>query len=56
MNLEPLFNITGNVQTRWDSSDNWGAEKGSACQDNDGRKRSPCFPLGAGESANFIKF
>jgi hypothetical protein len=50
MNLEPLYIVPENVQTRWASPENWGAEKGAACLENDGRKRSACFPLGAGES------
>lgn len=38
------------IQTRWASAENWKGEKGVAAQANAGRKGSPNFPLGPGES------
>lgn len=50
----PLYAIPTNVHTRWASPENFAAGKGAACQGNDGRKRSPCFPIKAGESKTLL--
>jgi hypothetical protein len=35
--VRSLFIVPKGVQTRWASPENWGAEKGGACRDDDGR-------------------
>jgi len=45
-----LYRAPKGVQTRWASPENWGAEKGGACKNNDGRKRRASFWLKVGES------
>jgi len=48
-NLSELSKVPANVHTRWASPENFSAAKGAACKGTDGRKRSPCFPMKAGE-------
>jgi hypothetical protein len=48
MNSDPLYIVPEGVQTRWASPENFGAQKGGACAQDDGRKRSACFPIPAG--------
>ena len=47
---DPLYIVPPNVHTRWASPENFGALKGGACANDDGRKRSAWFTLKAGES------
>ena len=47
---QPLFQMPRNIQTRWASAENFAGEKGGACRNDDGRKRSPSFCLKAGEA------
>ncbi|MBL8092641.1 MAG: DUF2961 domain-containing protein [Anaerolineales bacterium] len=54
MTTESLFVIPSGVQTRWASPENFGAEKGAACAQDDGRKRSAWFRLPAGESRDLL--
>ncbi len=54
MNLDPMYLIPENVQTRWASPENPFAEKGRACFDDDGRKRHPFISLPAGASATLL--
>ncbi len=54
MTSDPLYLVPRNVHTRWASPENQSAEKGCACSGNDGRKRRPCFPIRAGESATLL--
>jgi hypothetical protein len=51
---DPLYLVPVSVKTRWASPENLAAEKGKACQGDDGRKRSPSFPLAAGESKTLL--
>jgi hypothetical protein len=44
-NLSELSKIPANVHTRWASPENFGAAKGVACKNDDGRKRSSNFPM-----------
>jgi len=54
MNNDPLYLVPGGVQTRWASPENFGARKGGACANDDGRKRSAFFPIPAGEAKTLL--
>ena len=47
---EALYVLPDGAQTHWASAENWKGEKSEGGRDNAGRKGSPSFKLGAGES------
>ncbi|MBN1765451.1 MAG: DUF2961 domain-containing protein [Sedimentisphaerales bacterium] len=48
--MDSLYILPENIETRWASPENWKGEKGAGGQVNSGRKGSPCFMLEAGKS------
>ncbi|NLF38146.1 DUF2961 domain-containing protein [bacterium] len=51
---DALYALPSHIHTRWASAENFAAEKGGACRNDDGRKRSPSFPLAAGEARTLL--
>ncbi len=50
MDRTPLYEVTGGIETRWASAENWDAARGQGGRANHGRKGSACRSLDAGES------
>lgn len=47
---ENMYQMPDHIQTRWASAENWDSAKSAGGKELAGRKGSPSFPLGAGQS------